>query len=199
MKALILLVPIIVLAVIWYGVVRYRGKLAKPTAHAIGAILGLIVGVLVLSAVLPEPTDAEVAQMKQDDQAVQEKDAHTQQEQAQAKAAEAAIAARQVPNDALDKITLVYMKHKVYAKGSVDCTSKMIGERSIIGCRNNSLDGKSALHIWEYSGGKFKSLNGSARGLAETKFSNEPLIEVAPLPLPADIDVGAIVEQFKKA
>jgi hypothetical protein len=59
------------------------------------------------------------------------------------------------------------------------------------------LSGNSAPHVWEYTGDKFKSLNGNARGLAETKFSNERLIEVSPLPLPADIDVGAIVEQFK--
>lgn len=199
MKALILLVPIIVLAAIWYGVVRYRGKLAKPVAHAIGAILGLVVSVLVLSAILPEPTDAEVAQMKQDDQAKQETAALAQQEQAKARAAEEAIAVRQVPNSALDAITLIYMKHKVYANGSVDCTSKVMGERSIVGCRNNSLDGKSAAHIWEYVDGKFRSLNGSARTLAETKFSNEQLIEVTPLPLPADINIGAIVEQFKNA
>lgn len=109
-----------------------------------------------------------------------------------------ADAAEKAPSAAIDRITLVYMNHKVYPKGSVECESKVVGNRSMIGCWNYTLDGKSPPHIWLYEAEKFKPVNGSARQLAESSFSNETDIAVMKLPLPSDIDVGAVVESFKK-
>ena len=112
--------------------------------------------------------------------------------------ANAAEAADKAPSAAIDRITLIYMNHKIYPKGSVECEPKVIGTRSMVGCWNLTLDGKSAPHIWLYDDGKFKPVNGSARQLAETKFSAESDIAVMKLPLPSDIDVGTALESFKK-
>lgn len=112
--------------------------------------------------------------------------------------ANAAEAADKAPGDAIDRITLIYLNHKIYPKGSVECESKVIGARSMVGCWNMTLDGKSMPHIWLYDAGTFKPVNGSARQLAETKFSSEPDIGVMKLPLPSDINVGAALESFNK-
>jgi len=112
--------------------------------------------------------------------------------------ANAAEAADKAPSAAIDRITLIYMNHKVYPKGSVECESKVVGSRSMIGCWNYTLDGKSPPQVWLYEAEKFKPVNGSARQLAETKFSSESDIAVMKLPLPSDIDVGSVVESFKK-
>jgi hypothetical protein len=112
--------------------------------------------------------------------------------------ANAAETAREAPSAAIDRITLIYLSHKIYPNGSVECDSKVIGTRSMVGCWNLTLNGKSPAHIWLYEAGAFKSVNGSARQLAEGKFSNEPDISALALPLPADIDVGATLESFKK-
>jgi hypothetical protein len=109
-----------------------------------------------------------------------------------------AVAADKAPSSALDRITLIYMNHKVYPKGSVECESKVVGTRSMIGCWNYTLNGKSPPQVWLYEADKFKPVNGSARQLAETKFSSESDIAVMKLPLPSDIDVGAVMESFKK-
>jgi len=198
MKALILLVPIVVVALVWSLVVRYRGKLPKPAAHTIGAIGGLVVGVLVLSSVLPEPTPAEKAKMEIDRAAQQAADNAKKIDQERERAIAADVASRQVSQPVLDRITLIYINHKVFSDNPVDCTSKVFGQRSMVGCSAGMIGGKSAPHIWLFDAGKFKSINGTARGLAETQFSNEPDIAVMSLPLPADIDVGAVVESFKK-
>ncbi|WP_449102170.1 hypothetical protein [Pseudomonas extremaustralis] len=107
-------------------------------------------------------------------------------------------AADKAPSAAIDRITLIYMNHKIYPRGSVECESKVIGTRSIVGCWNMTLDGKSPPQVWLYEADKFKPVNGSARQLAETKFSSESDIAVMKLPLPSDIDVGAVMESFKK-
>lgn len=109
-----------------------------------------------------------------------------------------ANAADKAPGAAIDRITLIYLNHKIYPKGSVECESKVIGTRSMVGCWNMTLDGKSTPHIWLYDAGTFKPVNGSARQLAETKFSSEPDIAVMKLPLPSDINVGAALESFNK-
>lgn len=198
MKALILLVPFIVLAAVWFAVVRYRGRIPKSTAHGIGVVAGLILGVLVLSAVLPEPSDAEKAKIASDRAAQQAVDFAKEVEQKRLDSIAAGAAERRVPQAALDEIELLYISHKIYPRGGVACDPKYFELRSVVGCWNVTLDGKSAPHLWLYQGGKFKSLNGPARGLAETKFSNERNIEVSKLPLPSDIDVGAIFEAFEK-
>jgi hypothetical protein len=110
----------------------------------------------------------------------------------------AAVAADKAPSAAIDRITLIYMNHKVYPKGSVECESKVVGSRSMIGCWNYTLNGNSPPQVWLYEADKFKPVNGSARQLAETKFSSESDITVMKLPLPSDIDVGSVVESFKK-
>lgn len=112
--------------------------------------------------------------------------------------ASAAEPAHEVPSTAIDRITLIYLNHKIYPNGSVECDSKVVGTRSMVGCWNLTLNGKSAPHIWLYDAGKFKSVNGNARQLAQGKFSNESDIAVLPLPLPADIDVGSTLESFTK-
>lgn len=106
-------------------------------------------------------------------------------------------AADKAPSAAIDRITLIYLNHKIYPNGSVQCDSKVIGDRSMIGCWNVTLNGKSAPHIWLYEAGTFKSVNGNARQMAETKFSNESDVAVMKLPLPADIDIGSALESFK--
>jgi hypothetical protein len=40
-------------------------------------------------------------------------------------------------------------------------------------------------------------VNGSARQMAEKKFSSESDVAVMQLPLPADIDIGSALESFK--
>lgn len=108
-------------------------------------------------------------------------------------------AVREAPNAAIDRITLIYLNHDVYPGGSVKCEPKVVGSRSMIGCWNKTLGGSSSPHIWIYESGVFKSVNGSARQLAEGKFSSEPDIAASALPLPADIDVGAALSSFKKS
>ncbi|MFJ5253787.1 hypothetical protein ACIP8I_01120 [Pseudomonas sp. NPDC088414] len=110
----------------------------------------------------------------------------------------AADAVSEAPSAAIDRITLIYLNHKIYPNGSVECDSKVIGNRSIVGCWNLTMNGKSAPHIWLYEADKFKSVNGSARQLAEGKFSTEPDVTVVKLPLPSDINVGSTVEAFTK-
>lgn len=112
--------------------------------------------------------------------------------------ANATEAVGEAPSAAVDRITLIYMNHKIYPNGSVECNPKVIGNRSMIGCRNLTLNGMSPPHVWLYEAGKFKSVNGSARQLAEGKFSQEPDVTVVKLPLPSDINVGAAVESFTK-
>ena len=109
----------------------------------------------------------------------------------------AAAAAREAPSAAIDRITLIYMNHKIYPNGSVECEPKVVGARSLVGCWNLTSNGKSSPQIWLYESDQFKPVNGSARQLAETKFSNESGIAEMKLPLPADIDVGSVVESFK--
>ena len=104
---------------------------------------------------------------------------------------------QEAPSAAIDRITLLYMNHKIYPSGAVVCDPKVVGARSVVGCWNLTSSGKSAPNIWPYEAGNFKSLNGSARQLAEGKFSNESGVSAMKLPLPADIDVGAVVESFK--
>jgi hypothetical protein len=111
----------------------------------------------------------------------------------------AAEAADKAPDGAIDRITLIYLNHKIYPNGAVACDSKVVGTRSMVGCWNESLNGKSSPHIWLYDAGKFMSVNGSARQLAEGKFSSESDIGVMPLPLPADINVGATLASFTKS
>ena len=113
--------------------------------------------------------------------------------------AAAADPVREAPGAAIDRITLIYLNHDVYPSGSVECVPKVVGSRSMIGCWNMTLGGSSSPHIWIYDSGVFKSVNGSARQLAEGKFSNEPDIAASALPLPADIDVGAALSSFKKS
>lgn len=113
--------------------------------------------------------------------------------------ANAAETAREAPSTAIDRITLIYMNHNIYPNGAVVCEPKVVGTRSMVGCWNLTLDGKSSPHIWLYEAGVFKSVNGSARQLADGKFSNESDIATLAFPLPADINVGATLESFKKS
>lgn len=198
MKALILLVPFIVLAAVWFAVVRYRGRIPKSTAHWIGVVAGVVLGILALSAALPKPTEAELASREQARVAEQVAQDAKAAEQKRLQAIAAEIESRQVPREAIDRITLIYLNHKIYANNPVVCTSQVFGGRSMVACRAQMMGGYSAPHVWLYEGGKFKSINGTARGLAETKLSNERDIELSKLPLPVDIDVSAAVESFSK-
>lgn len=112
--------------------------------------------------------------------------------------ANAAEPAQKAPRAAIDRITLIYLNHKIFPNGAVECDSKVIGVRSMVGCWNVTLDGgKSVPHIWLYDAGKFKSVNGKARQMAEGKFSTESDVAVMPLPLPADIDISAAMTSFQ--
>jgi hypothetical protein len=104
---------------------------------------------------------------------------------------------REAPSAAIDRITLLYMNHNVYPGGAIECNSKVIGSRSMVGCWNLTLNGRSAPHIWLYEAGVFKSVNGSARQLAQGKFSREPDVAALPRPLPTDIEVAAALDSFK--
>lgn len=171
---------------VWVLVVKKRGKLKLLAGNLIGAIVGFIVATVVLAVLAPDLTaEQKAANVKRDTSVTA-----PQQEDATSRGP--------VSAEVIDKITLLYLKHKIYAKGAIDCVPAVIGGRDMIGCWSQSLDGRSNVHVWEYAGGKFKSINGSASGVAETKFSNEGVVELSSLPLPSDIDVGAIVEFFKK-
>ena len=111
----------------------------------------------------------------------------------------AAEPASKAPSAAIDRITLIYLNHKIYPNGAVECDSKVVGARSLVGCWNVTLNGNSTPQIWLYEAESFKAVNGSARQLAETKFSNESDIAVMKLPLPADINVMAAVESFSES
>lgn len=102
-----------------------------------------------------------------------------------------------VPSADLDKLTLAYLNAKVYAGGAVSCRPKKLGERIFVGCRNETLDGKSQVQLWLYEGGVFNSVNGSARTQAEGRFAGNPAIGVMPAPLPADIDIPAVLAEYK--
>lgn len=110
----------------------------------------------------------------------------------------AAEPAREAPSSVIDRLTLIYLDHKIYPNGAVECEPKVIGARSMIGCSNVTLSGKSVPHLWLYDSGKIKSINGKARQLAEGEFANEPEISTMTLPLPSDIDVGATLSAFTK-
>lgn len=112
--------------------------------------------------------------------------------------AQAAEPAREAPGSVIDRLTLLYLNHKIYPDGAVECEPKVVGARSMIGCSNVTLGGRSVPHLWLYDSGKIKSINGKARQLAEGAFANEPEISVTPLPLPADIDVGKTLNAFSQ-
>lgn len=102
-----------------------------------------------------------------------------------------------VPSAETDKLTLAYLNAKVYAGGAVSCKPKKLNERTYVGCRNESLDGKSQVHLWLYEDGVFKSVNGSASTLAEGRFAGNPVIGTLPTPLPSDIDIPAVLAEYK--
>lgn len=194
MEGMLLALSLLIWAVVWVVVVRKRGRLSLLAGNLVGAVVGIIVATAVLAVVAPEPTE----QQKQA-QATADRDRQSAKVKAQVahKAAEDA-AVKEAPSAAIDQITLLYLKHKVFADSSVLCSPKVIGNRSYVGCAGQRVGATSAPQVWEYADGKFKSINGTASGKASTTFSNESLIEVSPLPLPPDIDVSAIVEQFQK-
>lgn len=168
---------------IWILVVKKRGRLRKVPANLIGAIAGFIGATLFLAAVLPEPPHAESSAASK------------------ASAAEDLQPGSQesdVPSEVIDRIIGLYLKHKIYPNDPTICEAKRVGGRDMVGCRANMWGGYSQVHVWEYSQGKFKSINGSARTLAEGKFANESTVEVSPLPLPSDINVDSVVKAFTK-
>ncbi len=167
---------------IWILIVRKRGSLSKLGGNVVGGLVGFVVASIFLSFVLPDPPPATK---------VSASAAAPQPEQPQEQKSS-------VPSKAIDQITLLYLNHKVYPNDPTVCEAKRVGARDMIGCSAQGWGGNSQIHIWEYSQGKFKSINGSARSLAETKFSNEGAVEVSPLPLPSDIKVDEVVKAFAK-
>lgn len=101
------------------------------------------------------------------------------------------------PDPRVDDITLVYLNRNVFAKGAVVCKLKPFGERTIVGCRNETLDGVSNVHLWEFRDSNYYAINGTARGLAEGRFASEHRIKAPPLPLPPDIDISAMLKAFE--
>lgn len=195
MEGMLLALSLAIWAAVWVLVVRRRGKLSLVAGNLVGAIVGIVVATAVLAVIAPEPTEDQKqaqATIDRDRQVAKEKEIAARQ-------AKDESAVKEAPGAAIDEITLLYLKHKVYADGSVSCTPMVIGSRSYVGCVGGRVGATSAPQVWEYAGGKFKSINGTASRKASTTFSNESLIEVSPLPLPSDIDVSAIVEQFKKS
>ncbi len=167
---------------IWIFIVKKRGKFGKLAGNLIGATVGFLVATVFLGFVLPDLPQEEKSTV-----------ARAASAQPSAQTAQAAV-----PAKALDEITLLYINHKIYPNDPTICEAKRIGSRDIVGCRARGWGGDSQVHVWEYSNGKFKSINGSARSLAETKFSNEGAVEVSPLPLPSDIKVDEVVKAFAK-
>lgn len=168
--------------VVWVLVVKKRGRLNKLMANLIGAIAGLVVSTLFLNAVLPESAYIE----SQASRKVAEEAAPTSNQETD------------IPSEAIDRITLLYLNHKIYPDSTVFCEPKRLGGRDMLGCRGQKVGSVSQVHVWEYSNGKFRSINGNARTMAEGKFANENAVEATPLPLPSDINVGAVVEAFSK-
>lgn len=193
------LLPLLSFAIwigVWVLVVKKRGRLKLLTSNLLGALAGFIAATVVLAALAPDlPTEQKAANADSTGSAAD----------AQKKDAEPVVAVKDVEpktstvgTDVVDAITLIYLKHKVYANGAVECVPAVIGGRDMIGCRSVGLDGRSNVHVWEYANGVFNSINGSANSLAETKFSSEGMIRVSPLPLASDIDVAKIVEVFNR-
>ena len=182
MQGILIPLSFAVWIVVWVFVVKKRGRLNKVLANLIGAIAGLVVSTLFLKVVLPESAYTESATSREST----EKVAPTNNQETD------------IPSEAIDKITLLYLNHKIYPNDPTLCEPKRIGGRDMVGCRAQQWGGYSQVHVWEYSQGKFKSINGSARTLAEGKFANEGVIEVSPLPLPSDINVDAVVKAFSK-
>ncbi|PLP87629.1 hypothetical protein CYD26_21120 [Pseudomonas sp. FFUP_PS_473] len=170
---------------VWILIVKKRGRLGKVSGNLIGGLVGLIVATVFLRALIPELAPEEKATAARSVASPVVAQAPSQQKPS-------------VPAEAIDKITLLYLKHKVYPNDPTVCEAERIGGRDMVGCRAQGWGGNSQVHVWEYSQGKFKSINGSARSLAETKFSNESAVEVSPLPLPSDIKVDEVVKVFAK-
>lgn len=169
---------------IWVLVVKKRGRLGKVPANLLGAVAGLICSTLFLSAVLPEPTQTESAAARGAATPSQPQELDDQ--------------VADVPSEAIDRITRLYLNHKIYPNDPTLCEAKRVGGRDMVGCRAQRWGGDSQVQVWEYSQGKFKPINGSARTLAEGKFANESDVKLSPLPLPSDIDVEAAVKAFTK-
>lgn len=177
---------------IWVLVVKKRGRLRKVPANLLGALAGLICSTLFLSAVLPEPPHTEsVAARDATPEKSQELDNQEKPQELDSQEAD-------VPSAAIDRITMLYLNHKIYPNDPTLCEPKRVGGRDMVGCRAQQWGGYSQVHVWEYSQGKFKSINGSARTLAEGKFANENDVEASPLPLPSDINVDTVVKAFTK-
>ncbi|TFF37433.1 hypothetical protein [Pseudomonas sp. RIT623] len=179
---LLILLSFVIWIGVWIFIVKKRGNLGKFAGNLIGAIAGFFVATVFLGFVLPKHSPEEKAAIGRASPA-----------QAPAQAPQAAV-----PAKAIDEITLLYINHKIYPNDPTVCEAKRIGSRDMVGCRAQGWGGDSQVHVWEYSKGKFKSINGSARSLAETKFSNEGAVEVSPLPLPSDIKVDEVVKAFAK-
>lgn len=179
---LLILLSFVIWIGIWIFIVKKRGSLGKFAGNLIGAIVGFLIATVFLGFVLPEPPKAEKSTA-----------ARAASAQAPVQTVQAAV-----PAKALDEITLLYINHKIYPNDPTVCEAKRIGARDMVGCHARGWGGDSQVHVWEYSKGKFKSINGSARSLAETKFSNEGAVEVSPLPLPSDIKVDKVVKAFAK-
>lgn len=95
-----------------------------------------------------------------------------------------------------DSLTLAYLDAKIYPDAAINCRVKFITGREIIGCKAIALKGNSNLHLYNYSNGKFYALNGTARQIVETYFSNRDDILLADLPLPNDIDISNILSEL---
>lgn len=182
MHGLFIALSFVVWIGIWVLVVRNRGGLGRLGGNIAGAVVGFLVASVFLNFVLPDPPPTAKSVTS-----------------AASKPAAASDMRASVPSSAIDEITLLYLNHKVYPNDPTVCETKRIGARDMVGCRAQGWGGDSQVHIWEYSQGKFRSINGSARSLAETKFSNESVVEISPLPLPADIKVDEIVKAFSKS
>jgi len=184
MQGLLIPLSIAVWIGVWIFVVKKRGRFSKVLANLIGAFAGLVVSTLFLKVVLPEPQGAEATTARSAVTAATSQVSDNQK--------------TDIPSEAIDRITLLYLNHKIYPNDPTFCEPKRVGGRDMIGCRAQQWGGYSQVHVWEYSQGKFKSINGSARTLAEGKFSNESAVVVSPLPLPSDINVDAVVKAFSK-
>ncbi|MBK3431408.1 hypothetical protein JJD84_11305 [Pseudomonas fluorescens] len=195
MEGMLLVLSLVIWAVAWFLVVRKRGKLSLVAGNLVGAIVGIVVATVVLAVIAPEPTE----EQKQAQATIDRDRAYAKVQTLATKRAIENAAVKEAPGAAVDQITSLYLKHKVYADNSVLCRPKVIGNRSFVCCVGQGPAGTSAPQVWEYVAGKFKSINGPASSKASTTFSNESLVEESALPLPDDIDVSAIVEQFSKS
>ena len=59
------------------------------------------------------------------------------------------------------------------------------------------MSGRSNIHLWEHQNGKYLAINGTARRAAEIHFGGHNNVTIPPLPLPKEIDIRKVLDEFQ--